>query len=977
MASRRFPAVPLLLTLCLIPAAAVAIHPTAANASTNCPWLGQTTSADVRADEVVAKMTLTEEIGLLGPRESGTNYENFVPGIPRLCIPAMTLQDGPAGVAAVPGGVTQLPAPIALAATWNTGWASPYGEIQGTESRGKGIDVAQGPDINLARVPQGGRVWEMYGEDPYLTGKMAVADITAIQHQGIMAMAKHYVANDQEAGRIGLDTRVSDRALRELYLRPFQTAVQDGHVASTMCSYNAVNGPLACQHEELLSAVLKGEWGFPGFIRSDWGAVSDTGAAFNAGMDWMKSADPAGLAAAVQAGRVRKSRVDDAVERILREMFAYGIVDHPLTGTFGAVVTDAQHVATARSVAEDATVLLKNSGILPLNAATVGSIAVIGPDGGTGEHTAGGGSGHVNAPPGVTPLDGITRRAGSGVQVRYAAGLPNDIAGAAKLAASSSVAVVFANDVEAENSDRPNLSLPNNQDALIAAVAAANPHTVVVLNTGGPVLMPWLAKVSGVLEAWYPGQEDGDAAAAVLFGDVDPSGKLPLTFPATESQSPTAAAIRRTAPNNTIVYGENLEMGYRWYDAQHQSPLFPFGYGGSYTTFRVANLATVANADGSATVDADMTNTGSRAGRSTLEVYVEHPAAAGEPPRQLGAFGKTPVLAPAATTHLHLIVPKSAFLHWDTAGRRWTGTAGDYTIWAGTSSRNLPLHQTLRPRLTDNPPWLLAYHNSDGSLAARRSDDPSANQDRSLGSPAGLGISGPPAVATTAGGRTYYVAPGVDHALYVRTTVTGWTRLVASVHNYCTEPGAVVAGAQLLFGCLGTGAEMYTAAAAIPAANGNPQAPSMSPVAGGVRSGPAMYEDAGTLHLTFLGAPYTGGNTYDRTLAGPGRHLGTTCAGPPAAAAAAGTRWFACRSAAGALGYQHEGVGGLGTGAVGSMSGTPGLAVSATGAQVTASYAGTNHSIYTRLLTRTAVDASRRSATGTTTDGVAASIPPP
>jgi beta-glucosidase len=790
-----------------------------------------------------------------------------------------------------------------------------------------------------------------------------------------MAMAKHYVANDQEAGRIGLDTRVSDRVLRELYLRPFQMAVQDGHVASTMCSYNQVNGRRVCQHEGLLSSVLKGEWGFPGFTRSDWSAVSDTGAAFDAGMDWMKSADPAGLAAAVQAGRVRRSRVDDAVHRILREMFAYRIVDHPLTGTFGAVVTDAQHVATARSVAEDATVLLKNDGDLPLHAGTVGSIAVIGPDGGTGAHTAGTGTGHVNAPA-VTPFDGITRRAGSGVRVRYAAGLPNDIAGAAKLAASSSVAVVFANDVEAENSDRPNLSLPNNQDALISAVAAANPHTVVVLNTGGPVLMPWLAKVSGVLEAWYPGQEDGNAAAAVLFGDVDPSGKLPVTFPASAAQSPTAAAIRRTAPNNTIVYGEGLDMGYRWYDSHSQSPLFPFGYGGSYTTFRVGNLATVANADGSATVDADVTNTGSRAGRSTLEIFVGHPAAAGEPPHQLGAFGKTPVLAPGAAKHFQLTVPASSFLHWDTTGQRWTGTAGDYTIWAGSSSRNLPLHQTVRPHFTNDPPWLLAYRNSDGSLAARRSADPPANQDRSLGSPAGLGISGPPAVATTANGRTYYVAAGMDHALYVRTTVTGWTRLVASARNHCTQPGAVIAGTQLLFGCLGTGARIYEAAAGIPAANGNPQAPSMSPVAGGVRSGPAMYEDAGTLHLTFLGAPYAGGNTYDRTLTAAGRHLGTTCAGPPAAAAAAGTRWFACRSTAGALEYRHEGVGGPGTGAVGSMTGTPGLAVAATGAQVTASYAGTNHSIYTRLLTRIAVDPSRRSATGTTMEGVAASDPP-
>lgn len=635
-------------------------------------------------------------------------------------------------------------------------------------------------------------------------------------------MAKHYVANDQEAGRIGLDVRIDERALHELYLRPFQTTVQEGHVASTMCALNKINSLLACDNEALLSTVLKGQWGFAGFTRSDLGAAFDhTVAAYNAGMDWMKAADPVGLTAAVHSGQVRRSRLDDAAHRILRQMFAYGVIDHPPSGAFGSVVTSPAHVATARAVAEEGTVLLKNAGDLPLDPSTTSSIAVIGPDGGDSAHTAGKGSSHVNAPRVVTPLAGLTDRAGPDVSVRYAAGLPDDIAGAAQLAARSSVAVVFVNDAEAEGSDRPNLSLPDKQDDLISAVAAANPHTVVILNTGGPVLMPWLNKVSGVLEAWYPGQEDGNAAAAVLFGEVDPSGKLPITFPASPSQTPTTPLSRHTAPDNTIEYGEGLQMGYRWYDAQHRSPLYPFGYGLSYTTFRASGLTVAADANGGATVGADLTNTGHRAGRATLQIYIGHPTPAGEPPHQLAAFAKTPNLAPSATTHVQLTLSPSAFLRWGIAGQRWIGTAGSYTIWAGTSSRNLPLHTTIRPQQTETPRWLVAYRGSDGSLHARRSDDVPGHPDRSLSSPAGQGLTSSPAVATAPNGRVYYVAAGTNHALYVRTPVTGWTRLVDSASNYCTQPGAV-AGSKLVFGCEGRRSAIYDAAAALPAATGNP-----------------------------------------------------------------------------------------------------------------------------------------------------------
>lgn len=977
MASRRrFSVYPLLLAVCLIPAAGVALHPAAANALPNCPWLGQSASADVRADEVIARMTLTEEIGLLGaPREGNEPYGNRVPGIPRLCIPAFTLEDGPAGVAGPKSGVTQLPAPIALSATWDVGMAGDYGAVQGSEARGEGADVIQGPDVNLSRVPTGGRVWEMYGEDPYLTGHLAVADITGIQRQGVMAMAKHYVANDQEAGRIGLDVRVDERVLHELYLRPFETAVQDGHVASTMCALNKINGLFACDHEALLSSVLKGQWGFAGFTRSDLGAAfGHTVAAYNAGMDWMKAADPVGLTAAVRAGQVHKSRLDDAVHRILRQMFAYDVIDHPPSGTFGSVVTSPEHVATARAVAEEGTVLLKNGGDLPLDPAMLKSIAVIGPDGGDGAHTAGKGSAHVNAPQVVTPFFGLTERAGPDISVRYAAGLPDDIPAAAQLAARSSVAVVFANDTEAEGSDRPNLSLPDKQDDLISAVAAANPRTIVVLNTGGPVLMPWLDKVSGVLEAWYPGQTDGIAAAALLFGDVDPSGKLPVTFPASPSQTPTTPLSRHTAPNNTIVYGEGLQMGYRWYDAHHVDPLYPFGYGLSYTTFRASGLTVAPNASSGAIVSADVTNTGHRTGRATLQVYVGQPPAAAEPPRQLAAFAKTADLGPGATTNVRLAVPAKAFEHWDTTRREWVGTAGAYTIWAGTSSRNLPLHTTIRPQLSGSPPWLVAYRGSDGSLYSRQSDDVPGSTDRALSSPDGRGLSSSPAVAIAPSGRVYYVAAGTNHALYVRTTLTGWTRLVDSASNYCTQPGAAVAGSQLVFGCEGRGAGIYVATAALPTAPGNPHVAVMTEAAHGARSGPAVYVTAGTIHLTFLGSPFSDGNTYDRTLSAPGRHLAMTCAGQPAAAAA-GTRWFACRSPGGGLTYRREGTTGATTGTIGTIAGTPGLAINS-GDDVTAGYAGTNKAVYTRVITTAGADRSHQVSAGSAMSGVATSRPP-
>ncbi|MBO0829855.1 MAG: glycoside hydrolase family 3 C-terminal domain-containing protein, partial [Streptosporangiales bacterium] len=405
-----------LLALVAVQAAAPPAH-----ADTACPWVGSHASTDDRVAQVVGQMTVDEKIQMLGLTASPDGYENYLPAIPRLCVPRLILQDGPAGVAAGFKDVTQLPAPIDLAASWDRTVASDYGNIQGTESWGKGIEVAQGPDVNIARVPENGRTFEAFGEDPYLASQLGVANIDGIQRNGVMADIKHLAANNQETQRDGIDERIDERTLREIYLPAFEASVKQGHVGTAMCAYNRINGAYACQDPWLMQQVFKDEYGFDGLIRSDFGAVHDVAAAYNAGMDQSKPEHNAALKTAVQAGVVPMSRVDDAVSRVLREMFRFGLFEHQPTGTPDSVVTSPAHAATARQIAEQGTVLLKNEqGTLPLDTGTTKSVAVIGNDGGDGAYTAGGGSSHVQAPYVVSPYDGIKKRAGDGVEVSYA-----------------------------------------------------------------------------------------------------------------------------------------------------------------------------------------------------------------------------------------------------------------------------------------------------------------------------------------------------------------------------------------------------------------------------------------------------------------------------------------------------------------------------------------------------------------------------
>ncbi len=663
-----------------------------------CTWVHSTASPDARAAMVEAKMTVAEKISLVGLQGWVHGYENSTKAIPRLCIPALTMQDGPAGIAGRAHGVTQLPAPIALAATWNTGLAAQYGNVIGTEARGKGIDVEQGPNVDIARVPQDGRTWEQFGEDPTLTGTIAAADIRAIQAQGTMATVKHFAGNNQETQRHKIDALVTQRTLREIYLPAFQTAITQGHVASIMCAYNGINRHYACANHELLTSILRDQWKFQGFVRSDRGAEHNVAASFAAGLDQARPAKSALLAAALRTDPKLHTALNTAAHSVLREMFAYGLFNRVEPGRLTTNVTTPAHSQVALNVAEAGTVLLKNNGVLPLNSASVKSIAVIGPDAGPWARTAGIGSGRVSASHIVTPAAAIKVRAGSGVRVRYTSLRnvrgKNALAQAVRAARNAQVAIVFCNDREKEGADRHSLNLPYNQNQLISAVAAANPNTVVVLNTGGAVLMPWLSHVAGVLEAWYPGQQDGQAAAALLFGDVNPSGKLPLTFPASAKETPTSSRARWPGIDMTTRYSEGLYVGYRWYEGKHVRPLFPFGYGLSYTSFRLSNLIVHPAADGSATVQVTVANTGHRSGTATPQIYLGYPAAAGEPPRQLRAFSSIS-LAAGQQSEVQWTLPRSDFAYWNTANDRWQVAPGNYHVFAGTSSVNLPLHAVI------------------------------------------------------------------------------------------------------------------------------------------------------------------------------------------------------------------------------------------------------------------------------------------
>lgn len=649
-------------------------------------------------------MTLAEKIAELHGIRDATHYR-YVPPIPRLGIPALRTTNGPAGVG--PGGAgrqapaTALPAPIALASTWDVRAAREYGRIEGAEARDLGNGLFEAPDINIARVPQNGRTFEAYGEDPYLVGQIAVANIEGIQSQREIANVKHFVANNQETNRFDINEIIGARALREIYLPAFEAAVRQGHVASVMCAYNKVNGYFNCENRPLLHGILQKEWGFRGFVISDWGATHSTVDSPLAGLDLEM---PTGiyfgdaLQQAVAAGRVPVSVIDEMLARRFRTMIRFGLFDRPPKRRPIPAKPDG---LLARSLAEEGMVLLKNNpGALPLDAARLKSLAVIGPYAARAI-TGGGGSSHVVPLYTVDPVPGIEARAGARVHVAFSDG--SDPAQAAALAKSADAAIVMVGQMNREGRDHP-LDLGDGQDALVRAVAAANPRTIVVVKSGSAVLMPWAHRVAAILEAWYPGEEDGNAVAAILFGDANPSGKLPLTFP--QSVSETFAANPAEYPGVAKVarYSEGVFVGYRYYDSKGLVPLFPFGYGLSYTTFAYKGLriSPTRLSRGEAPrlkvqVECAVRNTGRRAGAEIAQLYVGMPSstAVPEPPEQLKAFARV-MLRPGQTTPIRFLLDARSFSYWDTTGNRWAIRPGEYRILVGSSSRDIRLRGTVR-----------------------------------------------------------------------------------------------------------------------------------------------------------------------------------------------------------------------------------------------------------------------------------------
>lgn len=715
------------------------------------PWSDASLSPDARADMVVKEMTLDEKIAMVhGPGwqamfvqpEPGTTTKmaNYIPGVPRLGIPPLTMTDsveGVSGVGRTGRYATPLPSAEAMAAAWDPKLSYEIGTMLGHEVRALGFNMSLGSGINMIREPRDGRTFEYKGEDPLLAGTLAGSELSAEKALHIVTDLKHYAVNDQDAGRTTVNSIISKRAMRESDLLAFQIALKDSGAGAIMCSYNRVNGTYSCQNKYLLTDVLKDNFGFKGFVVSDWGATESTVPAALAGLDMeMPGNDSFGepLKEAVESGKVPMARLNDMVHRILRSMFDAGVVDHPPEMESPNVMRGFQ---VAQKTEERGAVLLKNENDqLPLDAGSIQSIAVIGGHADAGVMSGGGSSqvsppgGNPVAPPASlagnpmaiflapvyqpsAPLAGI-RAMAPHAEVKYDPG--TDPAAAAALAKSSQVAIVFAVQHESEGLDVPNLSLPDHQDALIDAVAAANPHTIVVLETGGAILMPWIDHVPAVLEAWYPGIRGSQAIANLLFGDVNPSGRLPLTFPRSEADLPhpqhadppkpdaehplpklagfpgLVASFMIMGTDFDVHYDEGLKVGYKWYDAEKKPVLFPFGFGLSYTSYDFSRLS-VTPGDSTA-VTFTVKNTGKRAGIETAEVYASLPASAEEPPKRLVGWAKVD-LAPGESKEVTVPVSRDRLTIYDEASDSWKLVPGEYVIRVGGSSRDLPLEKAI------------------------------------------------------------------------------------------------------------------------------------------------------------------------------------------------------------------------------------------------------------------------------------------
>ncbi|MBO0749589.1 MAG: glycoside hydrolase family 3 protein [Porphyrobacter sp.] len=668
-----------------------------------------------RAAAMLRQMTEAEKLTLLegyfatgrgtfsppeGARQGSAGY---VPGIPRLGIPPQWQTDAGLGVASQGAAkhkrvATALPSGVATAATFDPTLAYEGGRMIGGEARAYGFNVMLGGGADLLREPRNGRNFEYAGEDPLLAGTIVGAEIAGVQSAHVIDTTKHYALNDQETDRGIGNFKIDEAGFRMSDLLAFELAIEGGHPGSVMCAYNLVNDLHACESPFLLTQVLRNDWDWPGYVMSDWGAAHSTAASAEAGLDqesgyglqmnaWF-GADK--LEAALAKGEIDQARIDLMVTRILTAMFAHGLIDDPVTGT--GPIDFAADGAVSQRDAEAGIVLLKNDGNLLPIAATAKRIVVIGGHADEGV-LSGGGSSQVypegeNAVPGIpptswpgpvvyypsAPLDYLLL---PGATINY---VGDDPVVAAALARDADLVIVFGTQWASESIDVP-LHLDGAQDALIEAVAAANPRTVVVLETGGPVLMPWADKVPAILEAWYPGRMGGAAIANVLTGKVNPSGRLPMTFPKSLDQLPYPAEPRK----KEATYTEGATVGYKWFDAKGLTPQFPFGHGLSYTRFAYSNLK-VKRAGQGLVASVTVTNTGDRAGGDAVQVYVS--GRGWEAPKRLGGFAKVQ-LWPGHSTTVQIPVDPRLLAVWDTAHPGWSRAAGAYTVTVAHSSRDL------------------------------------------------------------------------------------------------------------------------------------------------------------------------------------------------------------------------------------------------------------------------------------------------
>jgi beta-glucosidase len=712
------------------------------------PWADASRLPAERANAALEWMTWGEKLSLVhggigapwGSEAKPTGAvgsAGFFPGVPRLGIPPLQETDAELGVAN-PGEIrrgdtaTAMPSNLALASTWDADLARRQGEAVGREARAKGFSVLLGGTANLIRDPRGGRDFEYFSEDPLLTGILSGGEIAGAQSQHIISTVKHFALNDQETDRVVLDARIDPAAARESDLLAFEIAIERGGPLSVMCAYNQVNSVYACENAWLLNDVLKTDWRYPGFVMSDWGAVHSTVASTLAGLDQEsgEQLDIANfyerpLAEAVASGQAPLARLNDMAKRVLSSIFASGLYEYPPAP---GLINLAESDQTALDIAREGAVLLKNAGALPLDAG-VAHVAVIGGLADRGV-LSGGGSSQVVPRGGPAAVVPIADKSGAWVfdpssplealrkrfpRARIVYDDGRDPARAAQLAARSDVAIVFALQWKTETRDADNLELPDNQDRLIEEVAAANSRTTVVLETGGPVLMPWLGQVAAVLEAWYPGQKGGDAIADILSGAVNPSGRLPVTFPRSEAQLPHPRVLGdpKGAPLGPVGrggtygrvfvadYSEGAAVGYKWFAQRGEQPLFPFGFGLSYTTVALSHLE-VAGATSSVKAEVTIRNTGIRPDAPVVQLYVSRDEDPDFPIR-LAGWARVE-LQPGEERKLSIAVDPRLLARFDERARRWRVAAGNYKVSAGFDVEHLDLIVKSRWEAADLPP---------------------------------------------------------------------------------------------------------------------------------------------------------------------------------------------------------------------------------------------------------------------------------